>query len=202
MEGKGFKKTFRLLYEILESLGIYFSHGIRSALISRRIAEHMGFDEKEVKEIELAALFHEIGKAEAFGHRTIFEVVNKKKRFSLEEKEFVKLHSVCGAKTILSFSRKPPWNKVAYLILFHHERPDGGGYPYGLKGNQIPVGSSIIRVAESFDAMTHNRPYRKRLSRKKAIELIEKGAGKKYDTLVVKAFLECLKKDLIRGGFK
>ncbi len=83
----------------------------------------------------------------------------------------------------------PQLKHIADLILHHHERWDGGGYPHGLKGTDIPLLSRIISVADAYDAMTHDRAYRKAKTKKAAVEEICKNAGTQFDPEVVNAFL-------------
>ena len=81
------------------------------------------------------------------------------------------------------------------LILYHHERWDGTGYPTGLKGEEIPIGARIISVADVYQALTSNRPYRKAFSRKEALGIIKKGAGTQFDPAIVEVFLMLLQKE-------
>ncbi len=86
---------------------------------------------------------------------------------------------------------------VGDIVLQHHERIDGSGYPYGLKGDEICIEAKIIAVADTYDAMTSDRPYRKALLPKEALEEISRLSGKAYDQDVVKALVKALKKDKI-----
>ncbi len=87
-------------------------------------------------------------------------------------------------------------------MLAHHERPDGGGYPYGLPGGQIPLESRILAVADAYEAMTADRPYRQAMSAPAAVEQLERGAGTQFDAAVVDAFIRALqgaRRDLSRA---
>ncbi len=87
------------------------------------------------------------------------------------------------------------FNDVAEIILHHHERYDGKGYPHGLKGEQIPLKSRILSVADSFDAMVSKRPYRDSMPREKAIMEVKSGSGSQFDPVVVNAFLRVLERE-------
>ena len=98
-------------------------------------------------------------------------------------------HPLVGAEII---SRFPEFARGADYIRYHHERWDGKGYPYGLRGEEIPLGARIIAVADSYDAMTTDRPYRRALSRDVVMAELKRGAGVQWDPDVVAAFLRIL----------
>jgi HD-GYP domain-containing protein (c-di-GMP phosphodiesterase class II) len=100
-----------------------------------------------------------------------------------EELELVRQHAVLGARLLA------PFGEAAAFVRHHHERPDGRGYPDGLKGHEIPVGAAIIGAAEAFDAMTHARPYRPSRSRREALEEVRALRGAQFDADVADALL-------------
>ncbi|HML68296.1 MAG TPA: HD-GYP domain-containing protein [Clostridia bacterium] len=156
-------------------------HSERVAAISHKIAEKMGFDENRLKKLELSALFHDIGKIGVPD-----QILLKPEK--LDEAEFQKIreHPVIGAKIL----QKIDFLKDSLpIIRHHHERYDGNGYPDEMKGADIPIESRIISVADTYDAMTSDRPYRKSLSHEKAVSEIIRNAGMQFDPEVVDAFL-------------
>jgi putative nucleotidyltransferase with HDIG domain len=161
-------------------------HSERVAFISKWIADQLVerglLDEKEVSKVYLAGLLHDIGKM------GIEEVVLRKNG-SLTEQEMycIKTHPSVGASILSEIKQM---REIVPGVLCHHEREDGRGYPNGIKGDQIPLVSKIIALADSFDAMTSRRTYRDAMSVKQAINEIQKGLGTQYDKVVGRAFLE------------
>ncbi|GEM_PF-3237196 len=159
-----------------------YTHGHSSRVMEYAvlIAREMGLPEDEIERIKLAGLLHDIGK---IGVRE--SILLKKGKLTDEEYEEIKKHPVLGANII---------NQVRFLesvvpyTYYHHERWDGKGYPEGLKGEEIPLGARILAVADTFDAMTSSRSYRKALPDSYALEEIKKNAGKQFDPKVVEAF--------------
>ena len=159
-------------------------HSDRVTRYAVKIAREMNLSESAIRNIEYSALIHDIGK---IGIQE--SILTKKGGLSGTEYEIVKMHPLIGESIITPVKFL---NGIAPLILYHHERFDGKGYLEGLRGEAIPQGARIISVADAFDAMTSDRPYRKALSRKKAREELEKESGKKFDPQVVEAFLRLL----------
>jgi len=168
-------------------------HSRRVALISRRLAELSGFDRQRVGRMYLAGLLHDIGKIgmpEA--------VLLKTGRLTDEEYSAVKLHPEVGAR-ILGGIRQ--MEDVVPVVLYHHERPDGRGYPRGLAGAEIPIEALIVGLADSFDAMTSSRTYRAAMPLDAVIAEIRRCSGTQFDphlverllSLDLKAFLEELR---------
>lgn len=156
-------------------------HSQRVARISRRLAEKMGFDSGKVQQIYLAGLLHDIGKI-GVPETTL----RKEGRLTDEEYKDMKRHPVLGAK-ILGGIRQ--LEKEITGILHHHERLDGKGYPYGLRGDQLPIEARIVGLADSFDAMTSDRTYRKALSLETVVQEIRKHAGTQFDPQLVDILL-------------
>ena len=132
--------------------------------------------------IEIAARLHDIGKI-GIPDRILL----KPGKLSVEEMALMQTHSQKGAELILKYK---DFSRGADMIRYHHERWDGQGYPAGLKGHQIPFGARIIAVADSFEAMTTDRPYRKALSTHQAIQILLEGRGKQWDPQIVNAFVD------------
>jgi HD-GYP domain-containing protein (c-di-GMP phosphodiesterase class II) len=102
-----------------------------------------------------------------------------------EERQDLQMHTIIGAEIV---SRIPEYRLTASIIRHHHERWDGAGYPDGLAGDDIPIGARIIAVADAFDAMTSDRPYRRGMSAEAAIEEVQNSAGHQFDPTIVAAF--------------
>ena len=156
-------------------------HSDRARVKARRMALEMGLPEQMVRYIEYAALLHDIGKIgidEA--------ILLKPGKLTPEEYEEMKRHPVIGHQILSPVKYLGP---VAQMVLYHQEWFDGRGYPEGLKGEEIPLGSRIVAVLDAWDAMTSDRPYRKALSREVATSELKKGAGTQFDPKVVETFL-------------
>ncbi|NPA91049.1 MAG: HD-GYP domain-containing protein [Chloroflexi bacterium] len=167
-------------------------HSIRVADLAARIAIEMGLPWEEVETIRAAARVHDLGKIEIDSI-----VLNKPGRLDDREWELMRRHPIVGAEII---SRFPEFARGADYIRYHHERWDGKGYPYGLKGEEIPLGARIIAVADSYDAMTTDRPYRRALSRDVVVAELKRGAGVQWDPRVVAAFLRVLGEEESQSG--
>lgn len=134
-----------------------------------------------LENLRISALLHDIGK---IGIPEM--VLNKKGPLTEEERGFIYTHPLVGISILNPIKE---FKDVMLGVKYHHERWDGGGYPSGLKGDEIPLIASIVAVADSFDAMTSNRSYRKALSKKEAVEEIKRNSGKQFSSSIVKAFL-------------
>ncbi|MDD5645087.1 MAG: HD-GYP domain-containing protein [bacterium] len=174
--------TLEVLAEALDARDHYTSgHSKRVTDFSVHIAEIMKLPHKEVEVIKQAGLLHDIGK---IGIRD--EILLKPGKLTRDEYELIKQHPLKGYKMLkgLSFLEN-----ALDCILYHHEQFDGTGYPEGLKGEDIPIGARIIHVADTVDAMTTERPYRKALTLETAIDELKKFKGVLFDPSVVEAFL-------------
>lgn len=165
------------------------NHSEIVAVISYMLAKDFGFSELEAELIHIAGHLHDIGKI--FVPDSILQ-----KRGALSEREFelVKKHPVIGAKLIKEVRIFQGKGGVTEMVLYHHERWDGRGYPFGLKGEEIPLGARIISVADAFSAMIQERPYRKPLPLEEAYEEIVRGAGSQFDPLIVELFCNSFEK--------
>lgn len=189
VEASNFKEFFfsftdRLLQIFEVNNKYFFNNDHLVADLSRKIAVKMGLDDKLVDSIHLAALLRDIGK---IGIQQ--DILNGKT--SLESGAFdqIKCHPLNTVQILRQI--KFPWN-VEFVIRHHHEHYDGNGYPDGLKGRNIPLGSRIISIADSFVAMTTDRAYRKALSAAAATHEIMKLVGSQFDPEVVEVFLAVL----------
>ena len=160
------------------------SHLDRVADISVTIGKEMGLSEKELKNLKLASLLHDIGKI-----GTYEEILNKPSELTDEEFNLIKLHAGKGAEMLSTIKQL---KEVVPSIKYHHERYDGKGYPDGLKGEEIPLLSRILCVADAMDSMLADRPYRKRLAMKDIVDELRKESGRQFDPLVIEAVLKTL----------
>lgn len=145
------------------------------------LATVVGLDAMQVELIRRAGPLHDVGKIGIPDG-----ILLKPGNLSPGEFEIMKTHTTIGAE-ILSGSRFPLMALAAQIALCHHERIDGTGYPRGLRGDEIPLPSRIVSVADAFDTITHDRPYRKALSTSKAWEILWEGANTQWDKAVIEA---------------
>lgn len=181
---KDFLDTIEILVSLIELHDGYtggHSHSVRE--ISVRLAKEMGLAEEEIKDIEVASVLHDIGK---IGIKD--SILNKQGKLSEQEFEVIKSHPAAGQNAIKIVKRLAI---PGIIIRHHHERYDGRGYPDGLKGDEIPLGSRILAVADSFDAMTSDRAYRKAMTIEWAFEELVSNKGTQFDPAVVDVFLKC-----------
>ncbi len=155
-------------------------HSDRVARVAVRLAEELGCDGKTLNTIYLSGLLHDIGKIGIDD-----SVLRKPARLSESEYEHIKRHAAIGHK-ILSDIKK--LDDVLPVVLHHHESWDGGGYPDQLSTEKIPLAARIVAVADAFDAMGSDRPYRKRMADEKIDSIFRAGAGQQWDPGVVEAF--------------
>lgn len=157
------------------------NHSENVATISKQIALAMGLPPNEVANIYFAGLVHDIGK-------TVIpcDIINKKGKLSLSEFDLIKKHSYFGYEAL---SKTASLKLIAELVLHHHERYDGQGYPSNLSGEDIPIGARILCVADAYDAMTNDRPYRKAISKKEALLELRRCAGTQFDKNIVEVFI-------------
>lgn len=150
----------------------------KKLIITHRIKVDPAF----LEDLNISGLLHDIGKIGVPEY-----ILNKRERLTEDEKRRINEHPLIGASILDPIK---DLRKAIDGVLYHHERFDGTGYPMGLKGENIPLISAIIAVADSYDAMITNRPYRPALSKEKTIEEIQKASGTQYNPLVVKALVE------------
>jgi HD-GYP domain-containing protein (c-di-GMP phosphodiesterase class II) len=155
-------------------------HGRRVSSYAGRIARELHLSAGEIGKIEAAALVHDVGKI-----YTPREILHKPGRLTDREFAIVKLHPCDGAELLGDLGDA----EIAEIVLHHHERLDGNGYPDGIGGEEIPLGARIIAVADTFDAITSTRSYRPSRSHKEAIDILSSESGRQLDADVVAAFL-------------
>ncbi|WP_422486956.1 HD domain-containing phosphohydrolase [Gudongella sp. DL1XJH-153] len=146
------------------------------------IAREMGFSENEVEQIKTAAILHDIGKI-----MVPPEILNKPGRLTEIEFETIRKHPETGYQILKSVDE---YSNLARQVLYHHERIDGNGYPEGLAGNEIPLESRIICVADAYEAMTASRPYQSSRTKEDAVAELIRCSGTQFDSEIVKIFVE------------
>jgi len=157
-----------------------YSHSLNVAVVSIIIGMALKLSHSSIQELAIGALIHDIGKM-----RVDKGILNKPDKLTPEEFEHMKQHSRLGYEYLLNNADISENSKIA--TLYHHERMDGKGYPEGLSGENIPLYSRIISVADVYDALTSDRPYRKAMLPSDAIEYIMGGFGTAFDPDIVKA---------------
>jgi two-component system response regulator RpfG len=160
------------------------NHVIRMAKYSRVIAEQLGFSKDDADVIEMAAPMHDIGK---IGIRD--DILLKPGKLTFEEFEIMKRHTIIGYD-ILKDSPSKYLKMGGVIALCHHEKFDGTGYPYGKKSNEIPIEARIVAVADVFDALVSERPYKNAWSTDAALDYMENHSGKHFDPDCLDAFKE------------
>jgi putative nucleotidyltransferase with HDIG domain len=181
-----FYNTVETLVRAIQARDRYTSgHSARVSRYSLLIGEKLGLTTKDRHELYLAAMLHDIGKIGIPD-----ELLNREGKLTEEQFQQIRSHVTVGASMLKALGEMNP---IVPLILHHHEAWDGSGYPDGLEGEEIPLMSRILAVADSYDAMTSDRPYRKAMSRSRAIDEIKRCSGTCFDPRVVEAFLAVVK---------
>ncbi len=189
---RGVTETVRALASTIEVNDIYtHGHCERVARGTRAVAERLGVDEERLRDFELAALLHDIGK---IGVAT--DILAKKEKLNGTESLQMREHAEFGARILGAVSFL---HEVAYYVRHHHENWDGGGYPDGLAGEEVPLASRIIRVVDTYDAMTSSRPYRGALSHDQAIQLLVADRNSQFDAKIVDTFLELAEEGIVES---
>jgi HD-GYP domain-containing protein (c-di-GMP phosphodiesterase class II) len=166
--------------------GFTRGHADRVSRIAGAIARDMGLSERQIEEIELAGLLHDIGKIGVEDR-----ILMKPARLDPDEQELMRRHPIYGASILEpSASLKP----LVPLVLHHHENFDGSGYPDGLKGDDIPLGSRIIIIADAYEAMTSDRIYRKAIGHERAMDQLNRYKGVQFDPVIVRALEKLVQK--------
>jgi len=162
-----------------------FDHSERVSKYAEAIAKALDLPQEEIDIIGPAALLHDLGKV-----GMVDDILFGDKPLNPDEIQHARRHAEVGATLLSKF---PLFDKGTLLVRHHHERYDGKGYPDGLKGDAIPRGARIISVADSYQAMTEDRTYRRALSREEAIAQLVKGSGTQFDPQVVETFIRILR---------
>ena len=187
---KMYLDTIRTLAATIDAKDPYtLGHSERVSNLAVDLARKLDFAETDIEYLEYAAILHDIGKIGIAD-----SILGKKEKLTAEEYEKIKEHPIIGANIIDSIEFL---KKCSKMVLHHHERYDGTGYPQGLKGESIPETSRLLAVIDAFDAMNSNRPYRKKLSPEDILQELKEESGKQFDPVMVKAFLSLLQEKRI-----
>lgn len=183
---ENFSMTILMLANAMEARDPFTQgHSERVAYVSKCIARRMNFPEKDLDMLYSACFLHDIGKIGVPG-----SVFNKPDRLDEEEMMYIKAHTSIATRIL---SPVPDFAEMIPYIRSHHERMDGKGYPDGLKGEEIPLFSRIMAVADTFDAITSDRPYRTGKSFDVAMKILEEVKGSQLDPQIVDVFLKMLR---------
>jgi putative nucleotidyltransferase with HDIG domain len=178
-------ETVRALSHAVEAKDKYTQgHSMRVSEYSVEIAKKLSLSQKRIDNIKIAAILHDIGKIGVEEN-----ILNKHGSLTQDEFDKIKQHPSTGVKIIqeIDFLKD-----VAEIILAHHEKVDGSGYPNGKRGNEICLESCILSVADVYDALTSDRPYRAAMSQEQALEIIRNGRDTQFNPLVVDAFVKVI----------
>jgi putative nucleotidyltransferase with HDIG domain len=182
-----FLASIRALAEAIDAKDPYTrGHSERVAAYAASIASEMALPAAEVEQIRLSALLHDVGKIGVDDR-----IIRKPTALSEEEFRIMKTHPIKGAAIM---SAIPQLADVIPGMKYHHEKWSGGGYPEGIKGEEIPLQARIVAVADTFDAMTTTRPYQQAMETRYVVERIKQFAGARYDPVVVEAFVRAYEK--------
>lgn len=205
LKEKLFKMENRINQTLLESIYAFAKtieakdyytgeHVENMVSIVTSIGQKLNLHQREIEDLKHAAILHDLGKVAVPD-----SILRKRGALNKKEYERIKKHPHIGAEIIrcVHFLRS-----VVPIVLYHHERYDGLGYSAGLRGREIPLGARIISVADVYQALISDRPYRKAYSQKEAVEIIKEGSGTQFDPEVVNAFLETLSEDMDQTQIK
>jgi HD-GYP domain-containing protein (c-di-GMP phosphodiesterase class II) len=159
------------------------AHVRRVADYALLLAEAAGLSARQRREVERVALFHDIGKI----HEALFDIVHDDDALSPEERDAIATHPARGADVLAPLCAFYP--ELPDGVIAHHERWDGGGYPKGLRGEEIPLAARIVAIVDSFDAITHSRRYRAGADLRHGAKAIAEGRGTQFDPHLVDLFL-------------
>ena len=157
-------------------------HSARVTALAEEVALSLGWSAEQLASLRVGGPLHDIGKLAISN-----EVLRKEGRLDPEELDQIGEHPKIGARILL---RMAELREAIPYVLYHHERWDGKGYPSGKAGEEIPVGARVLAVADAFDAMTSDRPYRRALTREQALAEVERCAGTQFDPAIARVFLE------------
>ena len=163
-----------------------YTHSPYFSRLVTALGQQMHLDEKQIESLKYASLLHDTGKVDI-----PLEILTKTTKLTTKEYNIIKRHPVKGAQILRPLQILRP---VIPIIMHHHEKYNGTGYPSRLKKGQIPQGARIMAVADAFEAMVYGRPYRERMDTNSAIKEIKKKSGTQFDPKVVEAFLKVAKK--------
>lgn len=163
---------------------VTYDHSRRVATYAQRLARYLGWSRRDARDLALAALVHDLGKTWIAN-----DILMKSAALSDEERRTMERHPIIGARMLIGCDVHPFYVET---VLYHHEAWDGRGYPTGLKGEEIPLSSRILTVADVYDVLTSQRPYKAPLPEDAARERLLLGSARSFDPMIVRAFLHLL----------
>lgn len=163
---------------------VTYDHSRRVGTYAQRLARYVGWSRRDARDLALAALVHDLGKTWIAN-----DILLKADTLSDEERKTMERHPLIGARILIGCDVHPFYVET---VLYHHEAWDGRGYPSGLKGEEIPLSARILTVADVYDVLTSQRPYKAALSKDAARERLLSGSGTSFDPMIVRAFLNLL----------
>jgi HD-GYP domain-containing protein (c-di-GMP phosphodiesterase class II) len=185
-----YKETVRAFAAAIDMKDRYTQgHSVRVGKYSEVIAREMGWSDEQVEGITIAGYLHDIGKL-----IVDLSVINSPERFSAKDSAEMNKHPAAGYEILAPITH--PYADIPLMARYHHERLDGTGYPDGLKGDQIPAGAKIVTLADAFDAMTTDRPYRKKLPLEDVLTDFRANTGTQFDPVIVCAFCRAFLKEI------
>jgi putative nucleotidyltransferase with HDIG domain len=183
--GPSRSETHALIRALADTDAETYAHSLEVAATATAVARRLGVTGEALVDIEFGALLHDVGKL-CLPRR----VLTKAGRLTDGERRLIRRHPDWGAALVESI---PGLGEVASIVRFHHERPDGRGYPYGLARDEIPLPARIVSVCDAYGAMTKTRPYRVALLHAAALTELERHAGTQFDPKVVEALIRFLR---------
>jgi len=179
--------TIRVVSAAIDARDPYTQgHSERVSAISRFMAEEISFREKQLEELEISCLFHDVGKI-----KTPDAILLKKEKLTQEEYMEMMRHTEYGASIL---NAAPSLRNYIPAVRHHHEWFDGSGYPDGLNGNNIPLNASILSIADAFDAMMSDRPYRKALTIEQVLQELSSYSGRQFNPELIEVFMKIVKR--------
>ena len=163
-------------------------HSTRLAEWALRVGECVGIEGEDLRDLEIAAILHDIGKVGVPD-----EILKKPGKLTADERKIIEKHSEWGWSILRTI---PGFERASLLVLHHHEKIDGTGYPAGLKAEEIPFGARIVCAVDSFDAMVSDRTYRKGMPLEEALRRMRSDSGTHFDPLIVEHFTRFAAQDL------
>jgi putative nucleotidyltransferase with HDIG domain len=174
-----------------------YYHCLRVGRLARKLARAMSLSEYEQAVLEMTGLLHDIGKV-----AVPTDVLTKPGRLNEQEMAIMKSHPEKSVEIIQPYGHDPFFAKVIPGVMYHHERVDGMGYPHKLQGEAIPLSARIVAVVDTFDAMSHARPYRTALPADFIVQELIDCSGTQFDSAIVKVFLEALPHFSLESDFE
>lgn len=178
------KVLLSLARSIQERDIVTYEHSRRVAVYAQRLARYLGWSRREARDLALSAMVHDLGKTWIAN-----DILNKEEALSIEERLKMERHPVIGARILIGCDVQPFYVET---VLHHHETWNGFGYPAGLKGEDIPLSARILAVADVYDVLTSQRPYKAPFTIAEARARLLKGSGTHFDPTVLQAFVHML----------